>query len=71
MRVSYNKLWKLLIDKKMRKIDLRNKTRISSSTLALIGKDHCVSMNVLIKICDVLQCNLGDIVDILPNEDKK
>lgn len=43
MRVSYNKLWKLLIDKKMKKIELRDKTQISSSTLALIGKDHSVN----------------------------
>ena len=71
MRVSYNKLWKLLIDKKMKKIELRDKIQISSSTLALIGKDHSVSMNVLMKICDALDCNIGDIVDILPEEDEK
>ena len=70
MRVSYNRLWKLLIDKKMKKIELRNKAQISSSTLAIMGKDRKVSMTILMKICAVLNCNVGDIIDILPDEEK-
>lgn len=68
MQVCYNKLWKLLIDKKMKRIELRTKARISSSTLAVIGKDQNVSMEVLKRICEVLDCNIGDIVDILPGK---
>lgn len=68
MRVSYNRLWKLLIDKKMMKVELRDKAGISSSTLAVMGRDQNVSMNVLKKICEVLDCNVGDIMDILPEE---
>ncbi len=71
MRVSYNRLWKLLIDKKMMKVELRDKAGISSSTLALMGKDRTVGTKVLMKICEVLDCNVGDIMDILPDEEKK
>ena len=56
MKASYNKLWKLLIDKKMSKTDLRKKTKISTSTLAKLSKDDFVSTNVLAKICDELDC---------------
>ena len=68
MRVSYNRLWKLLIDRKMKKVELRDKAGISSSTLALMGKDRQIGMNVLVKICDVLNCNIGEIVDVLPED---
>lgn len=71
MRVSYNRLWKLLIDKKMMKVELRNKARISSATLAIMGKDQNVSMTVLKKICSALDCNVGDIMDILPDSEKE
>ena len=62
---SYTKLWKLLIDKKMLKKDLMDKTGINSSTMAKIGKDMPVSMDVLGRICDALDCNVGDIVDFI------
>lgn len=68
MRVSYNRWWKLLIDKKMKKIELLDQAKISSSTLALMGQDRKVSMTVLMKICAALKCNIGDIMDILPDE---
>ncbi|GLI52164.1 helix-turn-helix transcriptional regulator [Clostridium sporogenes] len=69
MRFSYNKLWKLLIDKKLMKKDLMAMTNITSSTMAKMGKDLPVSMEVLARICKALDCNIGDIVDVI-NEDK-
>ena len=71
MEISYNKLWKLLIDKKMKRIELKNATGISSSSLAKLGKDENVSMEVLKKICKVLNCNIGDIMDISPSVNEK
>lgn len=68
MTISYNKLWKLLIDKKMKKKDLINLSEISTSTLAKMSKDQKVSMDVIIRICTSLQCNIGDVMDILPDE---
>lgn len=62
---SYNKLWKLLIDKKMMKKDLMAMTNMTSSTMAKMGKDLPVSMEVLGRICKVLDCNIGDIVDVI------
>ena len=66
--ISYNRLWKLLIDKKMSKADLRKATGIASSTLTKLGKDEGVSMEVLLKICIYLDCNVGDIVDFVKME---
>lgn len=65
MAVSYNGLWKLLIDKKMKKGDLQEKAGISSSTLAKMAKGEVVSMNVLEKICEKLDCDFGDLVSYL------
>lgn len=69
MSFSYSKLWKLLIDKKMMKKDLMSKTNITSSTMAKLGKDLPVSMEILGRICIALDCNIGDIVDVI-NEEK-
>lgn len=69
MTFSYSKLWKMLIDKKMLKKDLMVMTNINSSTMAKLGKNLPVSMEVLGRICLALDCNIGDIVDVL-NEDK-
>lgn len=63
MKFSYGKLWKILIDKKMMKKDLMSQANITSSTMAKMGKDLPVSMEVLGRICDALDCNIGDIVD--------
>lgn len=63
MAVSYNGLWKLLIDKNMKKMDLVEKVGISSSTLAKMSKGEAVSMSVLEKICDRLDCDFGDIIN--------
>lgn len=65
MAFSYSKLWKLLIDKKMLKKDLLTLTNINSSTMAKLGKDLPVSMEVLERICLALECNIGDIVDVI------
>lgn len=69
MAVSYNKLWKLLIDKGMTKTDLRIKTDMSTSTLAKMSKNEVVSMDIMLRICDVLECNVGDIMDVTKAED--
>ena len=63
MAVSYDKLWKLLIDKRMNKTDLCLKTDMSTSTLAKLSKNEVVSMDVMLRICKVLDCNVGDIMD--------
>ncbi|MCD7825396.1 MAG: helix-turn-helix transcriptional regulator [Clostridiaceae bacterium] len=62
MAISYNGLWKLLIDKKMKKIDLTKQLGISSSTVAKMSKDEIVSMTILEKLCKELHCDFGDIV---------
>lgn len=71
MPVSYNKLWKLLIDKKMKRTDLITIADLSSATLAKMGKDQQVSMDVITRICNALGCNVGDIMDIVPIDDKE
>ena len=69
MSVSYNGLWKLLIDKNMKKVDLINNLGISSSTIAKMTKGEKVSMNILEKICDELDCDFGDIIHYEKNKD--
>lgn len=64
MKMSYKKLWKLLIDKDMKKTDLRKVAGISSSSLAKLGKDENVTTDVLLRICKALDCELDDIVEI-------
>ena len=68
MEYSYNKLWKLLIDKNMIKKDLMVKTNITSSTIAKMGKNQAVSLEVLGKICVALDCNIGDIVEVIKED---
>lgn len=65
MSFSYSKLWKLLIDKKLLKKDLMAMTNINSSTMAKLGKDLPVSLEVLGRICIALDCNIGDVVDVI------
>lgn len=65
MAISYNKLWKLLIDKKMTKTELRLAADISTTTLAKLGKDETVSMDVMLRICKVLNCGIEDVVEIV------
>ena len=66
MEASYKKLWKLLIDRDMSKADLRLKAGISTMALAKLGKNENVSMEVLKKVCAALDCNIGDIMDLVP-----
>ena len=68
MGVSYSKLFKLLIDKKMKKKDLISAAGISSSTMAKLGKDEYVNVEVLVKICNALDANIGDIMDVIPDQ---
>ena len=63
MAFSYDKLWKLLIDKKMNKVALRDAIGIAPTTLSKLSKDQYVSMEVLEKICKDLNCGIGDIVE--------
>ena len=65
MAVQYTKLWKILIDKKMKRTDLITTAGISANILAILGKDEFVSMESLEKICKALNCNIGDIVDFI------
>ena len=67
MRVSYNKLWKMLIDKGMKKSQLREAVGASKSTFAKLGKNE----NVTLDICEYLQCDFGDIMEALPDEVNK
>lgn len=71
MGMSYNKLWKLLIDKKMKKSDLRKRAGISSSSLAKLTKDENVTTEVLAKICQELQCNIADIMEFVPDPEEQ
>ena len=68
MAVNYNKLWELLIDKGMTKTQMRLRADISTTTLAKLGKNETVSMDVLLKICKLLDCNVGDIMDVINEE---
>lgn len=63
MKVCYDKLWKLLIDKKMKKTDLIREAKISSNVLAKMGKEESVSLESVGKICSVLGCNVDDILE--------
>lgn len=65
MAVSYNKLWKLLIDKKMSKADLRKAANIAPNTMTKLRRDEEVSLTILGRICAVLQANIGDIMDFV------
>ena len=64
MTVSYKKLWKLLIDKDMKKKDLRIATGMTTTALAKLGKNEHINTEILAKICKVLECNIEDIVEI-------
>ena len=63
MRISYNKLWKMLMDKNMKKSDLREKAGISSASLAKLGKGDNITTDVLLRICEVMDCRIEDLLD--------
>lgn len=68
MKITYKKLWKLLIDRNLKKTDLLELAGISSVTLAKLSKDENVSTDILIRICNALNCEINEIID---SEDKK
>ena len=68
MAISYKKLWKLLIDKDMTAVDLRQATGIAPNTMTKLRRDEEVSMTVLVKICTALNVNIGDIMDMIPEK---
>lgn len=71
MHVCYNKLWKRLIDLRMKRIELRRLCGISTCTLAKLGKDENVTLEVLKKICGTLNCDIGDIMEFIPDDNGK
>lgn len=74
MHISYNKLWKLLIDKNMNKQDLREASGISSASVAKLGKGENITTEVLLRICTALHCDIADIMEVVedtPSEDKQ
>lgn len=68
MEISYNKLFKLLIDKKMKKKELCELANVSTSTLSKMGRNEIVSMEIVARICLALNCSVDDILEILPDE---
>lgn len=68
MKISYNKLWKLLIDRKMEQADLRRAANIAPNTLTRLHKEQDVTLDVLYRICMVLEADIGDIMEFLPEE---
>ena len=71
MAISYNKLWKLLIDKKMSTVELRKAADIAPNTLTRMKRDQEVTMQVLERICEVLHADFGEIVEYLSDEDNE
>lgn len=69
MYVSYNKLWKLLIDKNMMKKELGQMAGVSPSLIAKLGRNENVTVEVLVKICEALDCRMDDIMEIVPIND--
>lgn len=65
MQISYKKLWKLLIDRDMKKLDLRNAAGISTTTLAKLGKNEPVNLEIILRICTVLEVNISDVVEFV------
>ena len=70
VKVSYNKLWKLLIDKGMSKTQLREQTGITTNVIAKMGKNENVSTEVICKICETLNCQITDIIELIEEDGK-
>ena len=68
MDISYKKLWKLLIDRDMKKKDLQMSAGISWASVTKLSKGEAVSMDVLIKVCKAMNCDIGDVVEFIPKE---
>lgn len=71
MAISYNKLWKLLIDKKISKAELRKAIGISPNTMTKLNRDEEVTLTVLCKICDALHAGIGDIIEYIHTDDEE
>ena len=69
MAISYNKLWKLLIDKKMSQADLRKAADIAPNTMTKLRRDEPVNLAILSRACEVLGCDIGDIMEFVPDEE--
>ncbi|MBQ3798268.1 MAG: helix-turn-helix transcriptional regulator [Butyrivibrio sp.] len=70
MALSYNKLWHVLVDKKMSKTDLRRAAGLTTNALAKFGKDESVPLETLEKVCRVLDCTFDDVVEIVPDKEE-
>ena len=68
MGISYNKLWKLLIDKNMTKTDLRKRAGLTTNVIAKMGKNQSIQLESMYKICEALNCTLDDISDVIPDQ---
>ena len=68
MAVCYNKLWKLLIDRKMTKTQLCHEAKISTNAMAKLGRDEDVRVEVLVRICNALSCTMDDIMELIPDK---
>jgi DNA-binding Xre family transcriptional regulator len=71
MDVSYNKLWKLLIDRNMKKREIQESAKLSASTMSKLNKGLNIQTDVLVRICRVLECDFADIMEILPPSNKE
>ena len=69
MKISYKKLWKLLIDREMMKKELAKQAGISTASIAKLGKNENVNTEILLKICTALKCDVSDIMEIVPDEE--
>ena len=67
MTISYNKLWNLLVDKKMSKAELRKKAGVAPNTMTRLRRDEEVTLGVLYKVCTAVDANIGDIMEFLPD----
>ena len=68
MAISYNKFWKRLIDQNLTKMEMMRQSKISSNVLARLGKNKPVSMESMEKICRTLQCDIGDVMEFIPDD---
>ena len=71
MAISYNRMWKLLVDKKMSKADLRKAAGRAPNTMTKLRRDEEVKLSILCRICAVLHVNFGDIIDFVPSDAEK
>ena len=71
MRISYNKLWKMLIDQNMNKRDLAEKSGVSTASIAKLGKGANITTDVLLKICEAMNCHIEDILETIDDQEEK